>query len=372
MVIDNISKIIASKQILLIIWRPFMKYKNILRTTIFVLLIISLIGIVTACNSRDSQKVSKEITVKVGFFPNITHSQALVGKAEGQFQKALGETNKIEWKQFNAGPSEIEALLAGEVDIGYIGPGPAINGYAKSKGELQIIAGATDAGAILVSRKDLVIKDIKDLSGKKVAVPQFGNTQDLSLRNLLQQNGLKDTTKGGTVEIRQADNPDIKTLMDKGEIDAALVPEPWGSRLINEVGANVVLDYKEVWREGKYSTAVVIVSKKFLKEHPDLVEKFLKTHVELTDYINKNQGAAKGIVNAQIKDLTQKPLAKEILDSSFSRLTITNNPEKDSVEEFVKLSVDTGILKEKPDTKDLYNFEILNKVLKEKGEPQIN
>jgi len=349
-----------------------MKYKTVLKITIIVPLIISLIGIVTACSSRGSQKGSKDITVKVAYFPNITHSQALAGKAEGQFQKALGETNKIEWKQFNAGPSEIEALLAGEVDIGYIGPGPAINGYAKSKGELQIIAGATNAGAILVSRKDLVIKDIKDLSGKKVAVPQFGNTQDLSLRNLLQQNGLKDTTKGGTVEIRQADNPDIKILMDKGEIDAALVPEPWGSRLISEIGANVVLDYKQVWRDGKYSTAVVVVRKEFLKEHPDIVEKFLKTHVELTDYINKNQGAAKEIVNAQIKELTQKPLAKDILDASFNRLTITNNPEKDSVEDFVKLSVDTGILKEKPDTTNLYNYEILNKILKDRGEPQIN
>jgi NitT/TauT family transport system substrate-binding protein len=132
------------------------------------------------------------------------------------------------------------------------------------------------------------------------------------------------------------------------------------------------LDYKQVWRDGKYSTAVVIVRKEFLKEHPDIVEKFLKSHIELTDYINKNQEAAKEIVNAQIKELTQKPLSKEILDASFSRLTITNNPEKDSVEEFVKLSVDTGILKEKPDTGSLYNYEILNKILKDRGEPQIN
>jgi NitT/TauT family transport system substrate-binding protein len=132
------------------------------------------------------------------------------------------------------------------------------------------------------------------------------------------------------------------------------------------------LDYKQVWRDGKYSTAVVIASKKFLKEHPDIVEKFLKAHVELTDYINKNPGPAKETVNLQIKELTQKPLSKEILDSSFNRLTITNNPEKDSVEEFVNLSVDTGILREKPDTKNLYNFEILNKILKEKGELQIN
>lgn len=345
-----------------------MKISKITKSIAVVVVIISLVGLISACGIK---KESKNVTVRVAVFPNITHSQGLVGKAGGEFQKAIGETNKIDWKVFNAGPSEIEALFAGEVDIGYIGPGPAINGFAKSKGDLQIIAGATDAGEILVSRKDLPIKNIKELSGKKVAVPQFGNTQDLSLRNLLSENGLKDTTKGGTVEIRQADNPDIKTLLDKGDIDAALVPEPWGSRLVKEVKANVVLDYNQVWRDGKYTTAVVIVRTKFLKENPDLVEKFVSTHIELTDYINKNPDKAKEIVNAQINELTKKPLDKEILDASFKRLIVTNNPETDSVLDFVKLSLNAGILKEAPDTKNLVNLSILNKVLKEKGQSEI-
>lgn len=346
-----------------------MVIRRIAKSAFVLLIVISIIGIMAACSPQ--QKESKNTTVKVALFPNITHSQALIGKAEGQFQKALGETNKIDWKVFNAGPAEIEALFAGEVDIGYIGPGPAINGYAKSKGELQIVAGATDAGAVLVSRKDLVIKDIKELSGKKVAVPQFGNTQDLSLRNLLQENGLKDTTKGGTVEVRQAENPDIKTLLDKGDIDAALVPEPWGSRLEKEVKANIVLDFNQVWRDGKYTTAVVIARTKFIKEHPDLVEKFVKAHAELTDYINMNPDKAKEIVNAQINELTKKPLSKDILDASFKRLTVTNDPEKDSVKDFVKLSVNAGFLKQEPDIKDLFNLSYLNKILKEKGQSEI-
>jgi len=348
-----------------------MKRKKVTKTVIIALILVVLSSILTACSSqKESPKVteSKNVTVRVGFFPNITHSQALIGKADGTFQKSLGESNKIEWKQFNAGPEEITALFAGAVDIGYIGPGPAINGYAKSKGDIQIIAGATDAGAILVSRKDLPIKDVKELSGKKVAVPQFGNTQDLSLRNLLQKNGLKDTTKGGTVEIVQAANPDIKSLLDKGDIAAALVPEPWGSTLVKDLKANVVLDYNELWREGKYTTAVVVVRTQFLKEHPDLVEKFLKTHVELTDYINNSKDKAEETVNAQITELTKKSLSKDILDAAFKRLTVTNNPEKDSVLDFVTLSVDTGFLKEKPDTSDLFNLSILNKILKEKGQ----
>lgn len=340
------------------------------RLGLALLVILSLVGSLAGCSSNTASN-SKNTTVRIGFFPNITHSQALVGKAEGQFQKALGEKNPIDWKAFNAGPAEIEALFAGEVDIGYIGPGPAINGYTKSKGDIQIIAGATDAGAILVTRKDLVLKNVGELSGKKVAVPQFGNTQDLSLRHILQENGLTDTTKGGTVEIRQADNPDIKTLLDRGEIDAALVPEPWGSRLVNEVKANVLLDHKQVWRDGQYTTAVVIARTKFIQEHPDIVEQFLKTHVELTSYINQNPDKARELVNGQIKELTGKPLDPGILSDSFGRLTVTNNPEKDSVIDFVQLSLDAGFIKQKPDLKNLFNLKLLNKVLKEKGLPEI-
>ena len=357
-----------------------MKSKRAASIILATSILVTFSGVLTACTSPKASAngsvtnpvpESKNVTVRVGFFPNITHSQALVGKAEGSFAKALGDSNKIDWKPFNAGPAEIEAMFAGEVDLGYIGPGPAINGYTKSKGDLQIIAGATDAGAILVTRKDLRLQGVKELSGKKVAVPQFGNTQDLSLRNLLQENGLKDTAKGGTVEIRQADNPDIKTLLDKGEVDAALVPEPWGSRLVKEINANVLLDYNQVWREGKYTTAVVIVRTQFLKEHPDLVEKFLTTHVELTDFINNNKARAEEIVNAQIEQLTKKPLAKDILDAAFQRLTVTNDPEKDSVLDFVQLSVSAGFLKEKPDTARLFNLNILNKILKEKGLTEI-
>lgn len=342
---------------------------KITKFALVVTLALAVAGGLSGCSKTTVEQ--KNTTVRIAHFPNITHSQALVGRATGQFQKAFGESNVIDWKTFNAGPAEIEALFAGEVDIGYIGPGPAINGYTKSKGDLQIIAGATDGGAILVTRKGLVLKNVGELSGKRVAVPQFGNTQDLSLRHILQENGLQDTTKGGTVEIRQADNPDIKTLLDQGEIDAAIVPEPWGARLVSEVKANVVLDEKQVWRDGKYTTAVVVANTKFIKDHPDIVEKFLRTHVELTAYINTHPEESKDIINSQIKELTGKPLAKEILDAAFSRVFVTNNPEKDSVIDFVQLAVKAGFIKKAPDLKELFNFTILNKVLQEKGLTEI-
>lgn len=328
------------------------------------------VGALAGCTAKKSDDAS---TVRIAYFPNITHSQALVGMEEGKFEKALGNNTKIEWKQFNAGSSEVEAFLSGAVDIGYIGPGPAINGYTKSKGDLQVIAGATDAGAVLVAKKGENIRNVKDLANKKVAIPQLGNTQDLTLRFLLQENGLKDSTKGGNVQIVAADNPDIVTLLDKGSIDAALVPEPWGARIQKEASADLVLDANKVWRDGKYPTALVVARKEFIKDHPDIVEKFLKAHVELTDYINSDKDKAADEANAEFKTLTKKDLSKDVLSTSFSRLSSTVDPEKDATKAMIDMSLKVGFIKQKPDdVNGLFNLDILNKVLKAKGEKVIN
>lgn len=310
----------------------------------------------SGCNAN---KKDKEINLRVGFFPNITHAQALMGK-ENKFKSATGCT--IDWKQFNAGSTEIEALLAGELDIAYIGPGPAINGFIKSKGELQIISGVSEAGAVIVSRNDVIIKNIKELSGKKIAVPQFGNTQHVVLKQLLDSNGLKETTKGGDVEVVQADNPDIKTLFDKKAIDAAFVPEPWASRLIEETKANIVLDYDKVWRDGKYPVAVLIARTDFIKKQPEVVEKFLKAHVELTDAANAEKTVAKKTINKEIKNLTGKELSDSIMDSSFNRMIITEKVDKKSVLEMADFMEKLGVIKNKKNIDNIFNFQILNKI----------
>src|SRR5439155_19761440 len=136
--------------------------------------------------------------VRVGAFANITHSQAMVGKANGWFEKALGPNIRIEWKTFNAGPSAIEALYAGAIDITYVGPNPALTGYVRSHGEaLRVIAGASSGGAALVVRGDSGIQKPEDFHGKRVASPQLANTQDVALRAWLRQHGLKPRDKGG-------------------------------------------------------------------------------------------------------------------------------------------------------------------------------
>src|ERR1700694_4920010 len=143
-----------------------------------------------------------QTVIRVGAFPNITHPQAMVGKNNGSFDKAMGPQVKIDWKSFNAGPSAIEALFAGAIDMTYIGPNPAISGYVRSNGEaLRIVAGATSGGAALVVRSDSGIQKPEDFHGKKIASPQMGNTQDVALRAWLKENRVKTAAKGGGAQV---------------------------------------------------------------------------------------------------------------------------------------------------------------------------
>ena len=295
--------------------------------------------------------------INLACFPNITHAQALLLKGQGTVEDMFGDEIQVNWITFNAGPSEIEAMFAGEIDIGYIGPVPALSGYIQSDGDLQIIAGTSNGGSVLVARNDSEISAAGDLDGKTVAIPQYGNTQHLSLLALLTENGLRPSTQGGTVTIVQSSNADIANLMDQSNIDAALVPEPWGSILELNRDGRVVLDYDEVDPNGIPSTAIVIVRKDFLDAHPEAVEKFIEAHKQATDYINNNPETAMGIINAQIAEITQQLMAEDVLASAFSRLQITYQIPVSSIMDFADIAVQENFIAKLPDaniTNDTY------------------
>jgi NitT/TauT family transport system substrate-binding protein len=308
-----------------------------------------------------------EKIIRVGYFPNITHSQAVIGMAKGAFQKELGDDVKIDVKIFNAGPSVIEAIFAGALDVAYIGPNPAINGYIKSDGDaLRIIAGASSGGAGLVVRKDSGILKPEDFHGKRIASPQLGNTQDVALRAWLKDHGLLLKEKGGDVVVYPLANPDQLTLFLKKEIDGAWTVEPWVSRLIKEADGRLYLDERELWPHGEFVTANIIVSRKFLDKYPLLVKRWLKAHVELTQWINQNPREAKTIVNAEIRRLTGAALDESVLKSAFDRMKVTYDPIKASLRQSANAAFDQGFLGDKePDLKNIYSLELLNEVLDE-------
>jgi NitT/TauT family transport system substrate-binding protein len=330
---------------------------------------ILVLVLLTACAAPSSS--NSTTTLRFGYFPNITHAQA--GIADGTFQRALGSNVAIDAKVFNAGPSVIEALFAGQIDLAYIGPNPAINGYVKSKGEaLRIIAGATSGGAVLVVRSDAGINTAADFRGKKIASPQLGNTQDVALRAWLQKQGFKLKEQGGDTQAIPVANPDILTLFLKKEIDAAWVPEPWGARLVREAGGKIFLDERDLWQDGKFTTACIIVSTKFLNEHPDIVKKFLAAHIELTQRINADPTLAKQTLNKEIERLSGAALSKDVLDDAWSRQNVTYDPIRSSLLGSADAAFKLGFLGDTmPNLDNIYDLKLLNEALKEKNLPPI-
>ena len=122
--------------------------------------------------------------------------------------------------------------------------------------------------------------------------------------------------------------------MDNGSIDAAFVPEPWGTTIENNASAEILLDYNEVFLNGAYPTAVVIVNSDFLNAHPDLVEEFLNAHEQTSLYINENKEEATQIVNAEIESTTGKALEKTVIQKAFSRMTVTTDLNQSAIMEF--------------------------------------
>ncbi|GGW26240.1 aliphatic sulfonate ABC transporter substrate-binding protein [Streptomyces xantholiticus] len=316
------------------------------------------------------EKIDGLDTVRIGYFPNLTHATALVGHQEGIIQKELGGT-RLSTASFNAGPSEIEALNADSIDIGFIGPSPAVNGYVKSGGDnLRIIGGSASGGVKLVVNPKK-IKSLDDVKGKKIATPQHGNTQDVAFLNWIDEQGWKvdPQTGKGDVSVVRSDNKVTPSAYLSGSVDGAWVPEPTASKLVSD-GAKVLLDESDLWPGKKFVITNIIVSQKFLKEHPGVVEAVLRGTVKTNKWINAHPEEAKASANAKIEELTGKSLPPEVIDPAWKSIRFTDDPLAATLGAQADHAVKAGLL-EQPDLAGIYDLKPLNKVLESQGGPAV-
>jgi NitT/TauT family transport system substrate-binding protein len=315
----------------------------------------------TGCSTKPSASADPKGTLRLGYFANVTHATPLVAVERGTLASHLGAT-KLETQVFNAGPAAVEALFAGAIDATYIGPNPAINAYAKSKGKaIRIVAGATSGGAQLVVRPD--VTSVADLAGKTLATPQLGNTQDVALRAYLKEHDVK-------AEIAPGENATTLQLFKDKKIDGAWLPEPWASRLVIEAGAKVLVDERDLWPGGQFVTTHLVVATKYLEQHPDVVKHLLEAHVETTAWINANLSAAKAVVNTALEKLTQKALPAAVIDRAFANLTVTDDPVPTSLATSQAHAVAADLV-DPYDLHGIYDLRLLNEVLTAAGRPAV-
>ena len=325
-----------------------------------------------------AQAAPKQV-IRVGHFPNLTHAQAVIAHGlsraqKGWFEQRLGPDVEVRWFVYNAGPSAMEGIMAGSIDIAYVGPNPAINAHLRTKGkDIRIVAGACSGGAALVVQPDGRISKDGDFKGKKVATPQLGNTQDVAARAWLRSRGYKVTLTGGDALVVPTANPDQLTLFQKGDLDAVWTVEPWVTRLELEAKGRIYLDESSLWKEtqGRYVTTHLVSSVRFLQRDPALLKRWIAAHVGLTEWIRNNSDEAKRLLNDELKAETTRALPQATLDQAWKRMEMTHDPISASLLKSAQDAHAIGFLRQKPDLSKIYDLKLLNEVLAETGQAPI-
>ena len=317
-----------------------MKTAKVISAGITGIILLIILGI--ALISSDTTHENK---IRIAYFPNIGHAIPIVGIEKGFFEEKLGEQIEIETRVFDSGPQAIESLFANSVDIAYVGPGPAINGFLNSENNnVKILAGAASGGASFIVHPNSEINSASDFAGKKIATPQIGNTQDVSLRYYLSENGLKPAEKGGSVIIYNISNPDIYTLFVKGDIDGAWVAEPWATILETELNGKRLFHEEDLWPDKEFASVLLIGNVDFIEKNKETVLNFLLAHHETMIWINENPEETRIVFNNFLDSYLGQPLSDSVVDIALSNLVITDDPKPNSVFSFAKKADSLGYL----------------------------
>ncbi len=317
-----------------------MKTRLIISASIIGVVSLSVLGL--SLNSSDTADNPK---LRIGYFPNVGHVIPIVGIEKGFFAKSVGDSVKIETRVFDNGPQAIEALFANSIDIAYVGPGPAINGFLNSENNnIKILAGAASGGASFIVHPTSEINSASDFDGKKIAAPQIGNTQDVSLRYYLSENGLKPAEKGGSVTVYNISNPDIYTLFVKGEIDGAWVAEPWATILETELGGKRLFHEEQLWADKEFASVLLIGNVNYIENNKSFFIPFMNSHHLTSSWINSNPVETRIIFNNFLDSHLGQSLSDGVVDTALSNLVITPDPKPNSIFTFAQRADTLGYL----------------------------
>jgi NitT/TauT family transport system substrate-binding protein len=259
--------------------------------------------------------------LRVGFFPNLTHAPALAARQlerEGQdcHQAALPAGVKLEWRSFNAGPSAMEALLAGAIDLAYVGASPALNAHVRTQGEeIRVLAPVAQGGNALVVRAGVDLHVPQDFRGRRIGTPQLGNTQDIDTRTWLRQGGLKVHLGGGDAHVVPAQNADLMLLFSRGEVDAVWTVEPWVTRLTTEFGGVVIHENKDAL------ITVLVTSRSALARRRPAIEAFVRSHYALCARLAADRAWQERLVRLGLgAELRSAPPKPELIGPALGRV----------------------------------------------------
>ncbi|MEM2225907.1 MAG: ABC transporter substrate-binding protein [Candidatus Bathyarchaeia archaeon] len=282
--------------------------------------------------------------IRVGYLRgDIHHASYFISKARDSFSRA---GLRVEGYEFSAGPEEMEAFRAGELDFGYVGCPPAITAISRGT-DVRIIAMVNFEGSSLVVRKDLYeggLTGIGGLRGKTIAMPLWGSIQSVMLVDLL----LKYNITREMVSLQQMPPADMVTLMEAKRIDAFIAWEPFPSLAVYRGVGVKLMESSEIWPN--HPCCVLIASRRVMEGDPELVRRFLKVHMETTRFLIDEPESAAKILSKEIR------VPEEVILSSFKSIKYSTRPRVDEILKFADILHQLGLIKQKPSAAEIFDL----------------
>lgn len=270
--------------------------------------------------------------VRLGYLRNDLHHLAAWVAMERGFFKDEGIDVEVAGI-FNAGPEEMSAFASKSLDIGYLGVAPSATGVANKSASVKAVALANAEGSSIVVGKDSAIGNVKDLTGKTVAIPGYSSVQDFLLRRALEGAGV-DPRKVNIIVIKP---PEMLVALESKQIDAFIAWEPHPSKAVTRGNGRVLTSSPMIWKG--HPCCIVAVEEGFYRENPQVVKAFVKAHVKATEYIKKNREEALkvGIKYTGMDEATVREAIKHI--------DYNHSPREEDIKEYVTYLLKFGYVK---------------------------
>lgn len=244
----------------------------------------------------------QETVVKVGMKQVISDAGILIGMAKGYYNDV---GIKIENVQFNTGQEMINQLAAGQLDVGATVTAAGLLNAMSRDIPMKVVAdkGINVPGQgyyRLVIRKDLtsVVKDYKDLKGRRIAIVGTASLDEIALVRVLEKGGL--STKDIDLQVIRA-FPDMLVSLANKSIDAAMVIEPF---VTQGMAKGIIDPWKEPSEYDPDAQTAFLVFGTSMTTRPDVANRFMAAYIKsVRDY---NDAFFKNRNKAEIIDILCK------------------------------------------------------------------
>ncbi|MFG1679264.1 ABC transporter substrate-binding protein [Nonomuraea sp. NPDC049269] len=208
-------------------------------------------------------------TITVGVVPSVESAPVYVALAKGYFKE---EGLTVEPRGITGAAAAVPQIASGRLDLAQTDYATLFRTNELGVGEFKIVSSLYQAApgsfAIVVNAKSK-IRTAADLKRKKVAVPNLAVLDSLALAAVLKRAGL---TLNDVVQVEKPYH-EMLAAMDKGQIDAALLAEPFLTSG-REKGRTRIVEDAMTQEFANLYTAGMAATDKWISRHPRTLAAF--------------------------------------------------------------------------------------------------